>query len=28
MKVEGDSMKGKLDIPDMGLAGTWEAEKQ
>lgn len=28
MKVEGDSMKGKLDIPDMGMAGTWEAEKQ
>ena len=28
MKVEDDSMKGKLDIPDMGLDGTWEAEKQ
>ena len=28
MKVEGNSMKGSLDIPDMGLAGTWEADKQ
>ncbi len=28
MKVDGDSMKGKLEIPDMGMAGTWEATKQ
>jgi hypothetical protein len=28
MKVEGDSMKGRLEIPDMGVSGTWEAEKQ
>lgn len=27
MKVDGDSMKGKLEVPDMGLAGTWEAVK-
>jgi hypothetical protein len=27
MKVEGDSMKGKLDIPDMGISGTWEASR-
>ena len=28
MKVDGDSMKGKLEIPDMGMLGTWEASKQ
>jgi hypothetical protein len=28
MKVEGDSMKGKFEIPDMGMSGTWEATKQ
>ena len=28
MTLEGDSMKGKLDVPDMGMAGTWEASKQ
>ena len=28
MKVEGNSMSGELSIPDMGMAGTWEAEKQ
>lgn len=28
MKVSGDSMKGELNIPDMGMSGTWEAEKQ
>jgi hypothetical protein len=27
MKVDGDSMKGTLDIPDMGISGTWEATK-
>ena len=28
MKVEGDSMKGGLEVPDMGMGGTWEATKQ
>lgn len=28
MKVDGDSMEGKLEIPDMEMAGTWEATKQ
>ena len=28
MKVSGDSMKGELYVPDMGMSGTWEAEKQ
>lgn len=28
MKVDGDSMEGKLEIPDMGMTGTWEATKQ
>ncbi|MFC2166433.1 hypothetical protein ACFLQZ_00535 [Acidobacteriota bacterium] len=28
MKVDGDSMEGKLEIPDMGMFGTWEATKQ
>lgn len=28
MKVEGDSMEGKIEIPDEGMAGTWEATKQ
>ena len=28
MKVEGNTMKGALNLPDMGLAGEWEAEKQ
>jgi hypothetical protein len=28
MKVEGNSMKGDLEIPDMGLKGTWEATKK
>jgi len=28
MKVSGDSMKGELNVPDMGISGTWEAEKQ
>jgi hypothetical protein len=27
MNVDGDSMKGKLEIPDMGLAGAWEASR-
>ena len=28
MKIEGDTMKGTLEIPDMGMNGTWEAAKQ
>lgn len=28
MKVAGDSMKGELYVPDLGMSGTWEAEKQ
>jgi hypothetical protein len=28
MNVEGDSMEGILEIPDMGMNGTWEATKQ
>lgn len=28
MKIDGDSMSGELEIPDMGLVGTWEAKKQ
>ncbi len=28
MNVEGDSMEGTLEIPDMGWNGTWEATKQ
>ena len=28
MNVEGDSMEGTLEIPDMALNGTWEATKQ
>jgi hypothetical protein len=28
MKIDGDSMKGTLEIPDMGMNGTWEATKQ
>ena len=28
MKVDGDSMEGSLEIPDMGMPGTWEATKQ
>ncbi len=28
MKVDGDSMEGKLEIPDMGMVGAWEATKQ
>ncbi len=27
MKVDGDSMEGKLEIPDMEMVGTWEATK-
>ena len=27
MNVEGSSMKGTLEIPDMGLSGSWEATK-
>jgi hypothetical protein len=28
MNVEGDSMQGTLEIPDMGMNGAWEATKQ
>ena len=28
MTVKGDSMTGELEIPDMGMFGTWEATKQ
>ncbi|MBN1271883.1 MAG: hypothetical protein JXB26_06385 [Candidatus Aminicenantes bacterium] len=28
MNVSGDTMEGKLEVPDMGLGGTWEATKQ
>ncbi len=28
MKVDGDSMEGKLGLPDMGMTGAWEATKQ
>lgn len=28
MNVDGDSMKGTLEIADMGMNGTWEATKQ
>lgn len=28
MKVDGDSMTGTLDVPDMGMSGAWEASRQ
>ena len=28
MKVDGDSMKGTFEFFEMGLTGTWEAERQ
>lgn len=28
MKVEGDTMTGKIEAPDFGINGTWEATKQ
>jgi hypothetical protein len=28
MKVEGDSMTGLLEVPDMDISGEWEATKQ
>ena len=28
MKVNGDSMKGEVEVPDMGAKGTWQATKQ
>jgi hypothetical protein len=28
MNVDGDSMEGILEIPDMEMKGTWEASKQ
>lgn len=28
MKLSGDSMKGEIEVPDMGAKGTWQATKQ
>jgi hypothetical protein len=28
MKISGAAMEGELDIPDMGMSGTWSATKQ
>jgi hypothetical protein len=28
MNVDGDSMEGTLELPEMGMNGTWEATKQ
>jgi len=28
MDVDGDSMNGELEIPDLGMNGAWEATKQ
>ena len=28
MNIEGDSMEGTLEIPEMGMTGAWEASKQ
>jgi len=28
MKVDGDTMKGEIEIPEMGAKGTWQATKQ
>jgi hypothetical protein len=28
MEVDGDSMTGTLEIPDMGMTGNWESSKQ
>ena len=28
MEVDGDSMEGKIELPDMGISGTWEATKE
>jgi hypothetical protein len=28
MEVDGDSMAGSLEIPDMGMVGEWKASKQ
>jgi hypothetical protein len=28
MKVSGDTMKGEIEIPEMGAKGAWEAAKQ
>jgi hypothetical protein len=27
MNIDGDSMEGKLEVPDWGMNGTWEATK-
>lgn len=28
MKISGTSMEGEFEIPDMGMSGTWSAEKR
>jgi hypothetical protein len=28
MKIDGDSMSGILEVPDIGVNGEWEATKQ
>jgi hypothetical protein len=28
MKVDGDAMKGEIEIPEMGAKGAWQATKQ
>ena len=28
MKISGDSMKGTIEIPEMGMKGTWQSTKQ
>jgi hypothetical protein len=28
MKITGDSMKGTIEIPEMGMKGAWQATKQ
>ncbi len=28
MTVEGDTIKGEFELPDMGASGAWQAERQ
>ena len=28
MKISGEEMKGEMEVPDMGLGGTWEAVRR
>jgi len=28
MTVSGDAMKGEMEIPEMGMTGSWEATKK